>query len=291
MTTKHKRTIFFEELAKSVDPRGTIAHVPGRFLQELKLYLNFSDEEISVLFGVSRPAINRKKKAAMTEPDTTPPPAVSAPPPDSQGDEMTLEEFMNAEDLSPDDEVQFLLKYGRKMMKTLPSNSREQLHLYKLLIERAETRQQADKKRQNFVKLLNFFRFEYIPACKTAFDSTFKNLKREVAHGIFTQIWLYAQDRELVKAHDAEDEARIKDEIEKKGLQIADNQGREFDMHDIFHETGMKFEPIKEAIDRHIARETGAPKLVGGGVVKSDDSKTRGAQYQRQTELQRGKRS
>jgi hypothetical protein len=284
-TDRTDRQNCLKEIAKSISPTGTISHVPAEFLRDMKTYLNMSDSDIGLIFNVARTNVLRKRNTAIESKDVmqVPTPAAApAPLPDSQGDEMmTLEEFISCNDLTPGAELEYLRQHGKAMLNKLPENSQARVTLYRLLVEKAEARQQQETEEveNNFVKLLSFFRFEYIPACKSAFDSTFKNLKREVAHGIFTQIWSYAQDRELVKAHDSEDEARIKDEIEKKALQYADNQGREFDMQDIFHETGMKFEPIKEAIDRYLARETGAPKLVGGGVVKQDDSKTGGAQY------------
>lgn len=260
--TKDSRIVFFKELAKAVDPTGTIAHVPGTFLTELKKYLNFSDNEIACLFGVSRPAIVRKRNAAETE-------VVAALTTDGSK-EVTLDDFMNLD--SPEGELEFLKTYGRKMLKTLPETSPVRMTLYKLLVENSEKRLagEVEEGRELITALLT----ELKEVCLESRDKVKDEFKALIRKSL-------AQFFEALDANPDKDPIAIRDSFLM--------QVEAFDACNCMREIFLSKPTLKKKLDEYTAKRedipTKAPSLVGAGVVKKglvkgeEASRPGGAQY------------
>lgn len=264
-TPKVSRIVFFQELAKNVHPSGSIGHVAGTFLQELKMYLNFSDNEIATLFGVSRPAIVRKRNAAETEP-------IVKTPTDNTG-EMTFEDFLNA-DLPSEKELEFLKMYGRKMLQNLPENSQARMTLYKLLIEHNEKKIAGEVENDKANILL------FLQELKQGLFEIQERLRDDFKTQIRKTLIMFFDE---LDAKPEEDPVSLRDAFL--------SQIEAFEVSDIAKEVFLRKPYLRKVYEDHKTKHgediKAPPSLVGGGVVsrslvegeEASKSKPGGAQY------------
>ncbi|MBI5634016.1 MAG: hypothetical protein HZA15_11120 [Nitrospirae bacterium] len=269
---KHSRVVFFQEIAKGVEPRGTISHVSARFLQELKLYLSFSGEEIATLFGVSRPAVERKRKAAATEPPAQEP--KQAPP--SPLDIDIPPDFC---DMATDDKIAYITRKYDRCIDGQESLTKEQVAALKARLEDLRNLQAEETRegKELISRLLNVIYKDWIRNFRTVFEASFSTLKNNIAQNAFNAL---CEDKDKLREMlEAEDATIIMDSILHKLQGIVAGLGTDFDPVQIFSETAKKHELIKLQIDRYLARQQHEkPRFVGGGSVAAPDSIQGGAQ-------------
>ncbi len=250
------RSDLWKELAKGVKPSGTIAHIPREFLRGLKTFLGWSDGNISVVLGVSRPAINRKINTADKESLTAPP--VTAP------GEMDFENFVNA-NMTPEKELDFLKTYGRQMLSTLPPKSQARMTLYKLLMESSEKKmeQEAEEGKELMVALLNEIKGGFLESQAKVREEFKKQIRQTITRFI-----------EELDANPEKDPVSIRD-----ALLI---QVEAFDPCDLVRDIFLEKPNLKQKLDEYVAtrkEDVKAPSLCGGGIVGSPESSRGGQQY------------
>ncbi len=266
---KHSRAVFFQEIAKQVPDRGSIAHVPARFLKELNLFLGFSGEEVATLFGVSRPAIVRKAKTATDE--AAPQAPVTAA--DQTADIDIPDEFC---DMPTEEKIQYITRKYDRCIDGKEILSKDQIAALKNRLEDLRTLQAEETEEGNRLvrQVLNVLLKDYVRNFKAAYEAAFLTLKTEMVKASVDTTWS-ALDRIL---EGREDSDKLKDAVLNK-LQIAvAGLGREFDPVLVFLETGKNQPVLMQQVEKYLATQKTSPGLVGRGVIADPSSVQGGAQ-------------
>lgn len=279
-TGKPSKLTALERIADDVPEKhhGTIQHIPQHFLADLRVHLGLTDAEIGTLFGCSRTNILRKRNTEPKAAPAAPPPAlVASIPTDEQpgpqdATDLSMQDFLSRKDLTPSEEVEFLQQHGRNMLSTYPATSQARITLFKLLTEQAQARLESDVAdgKQLVVALMR----DLVQSAGEA--------RERIGIEIIKAIRL-AVDKFIVRVEDK----RADLEGEKKELI---RQIDLFDSGEVLREVLLIKPSVAKGLDRYMAREVVRPSLVGGGIVKAENSKQGGQNYRSAERRERGER-
>jgi hypothetical protein len=284
-TSNINRSSCIEELAKSISPRGSIANIPGTFLQDLKTYLNLSDSDIGLIFSVSRTNILRKRNAAAENKEklkaefpatkeTAQAPATVA----DQSDDVPAE----FSDMPTEDKIQYITRKYDRCIDGKEVLSKDQIAALKNRLEDLRTLQasQIEEGSRLISQILNVLLKDYVRNFKASYEAAFLRLKVDMVNALVDTTW-HALDRIL---EGREDSDKLKDEVINKLQSMVAGLGNEFDPIAVFRETGMNHPVLKQEVDKYLATQRTTPGLVGGGIIR-DSTRTSvvgGAQYRQQ---------
>ncbi len=265
------RVEVLEFLACNKPTRISAAKVVPEFLEMLQEYLDLNNPDMATILGASTDEIKRKRKIAQDR-------GILVRRDD--GVLVISKNYIEEEDFlgkSIEEKIDYIdRKLDMDIVGTEPLDADKKKAMKERRADLTKDRAAEISEGNNVaLKLIEFFRNTAIPAIRTAFGVVFKNLKSEIAYGTVTAIFEEVEGRNILPREDFD---RIKDEVTKKAMAIAEQQSKDFDIADVFHDTWEKNQTIKDSIDRYMER-TGQLRLVGGGVGKLEDTKVGGAQY------------